>query len=362
MKILAPVALAALVASSATAQYNDRIVIRDNEVIPVKFEQAVSAKSARRGDRISAMVDGDRYLPQGTRLLGRVVEVQRKDGDRKAFAELEFNEIELPNGQRVRADAYPVPINDRSVSRDRNGRMEAKKGTRRENVVLGSTVGGLILGSLIKKPFEGAIIGALGGILVAETDALNTNGELIVDKGQRMGAAFDREVVIDWRDRDYRYDSDRDRDWDRDRDDWDRNDRDQDDRNRRDDRDDYDRYEDRNGRNDIVIEFNRRELRYDRDQVPYRIGSTTMVPLGITASQLDLEVSRTSGGVFYVEDEDNTVRLEQNKSEMRLNGKRVNLTRAITERDGLTYVPIEVFAAIKRDSLYVNGTRVVART
>lgn len=355
MKILAPVALIALISGPATAQSSDRIVIRDNEVIPVKFEKAVNAKSAKRGDRISAMVDGDRYLPEGTRLVGRVVEVQRKDGSRKAYAELEFNEIELPNGQRVRVDAYPVPLNDRSVSRDRNGRMEAKKGTRRDNVVIGSTVGGLILGSLIKKPFEGAIIGALGGILVAETDAMNTSGELIVDKGQRMGAAFDREVVIDWRDRDYR--SDRDRDRDRDRDDWDRDDRD-----RRDDRDDYDRQDDRYDRNDIVIEFDRRELRFDRDQAPYRAGSTIMVPLGDMASQLKLEVSRTSGGVFYVEDEDNSIKLEQNKSEMRLNGKRTNLPRAIAEKDGVTYVPIEVFAAIKRDSLYVNGARVVART
>lgn len=347
MKILAPVALVSLVSGSALAQSYDRIVIRDNEVIPVKFEKSINAKSAKRGDRISAMVDGDRYLPDGTRLVGRIAEVQRKDGDRKAFAELEFTELELPNGQRVQIDAYPVPLDSKSVTRDRNGRMEAKKGTRRDNVVIGSTVGGLILGSLIKKPLEGAIIGVLGGILVAETDALNTNGELIVDKGQKMGAAFDREVVVDWRDRDYR----NDRYDDRDRDDRDRDDRDY----------DVDR-DDRYDRSDIRIEFQDKELRFNRDEMPYRDGSVTMVPLGDMASQLDLEISRTSNGIFYLEDEDNTVKLEQNKSEFRLNGKRVSLPKAIVVRDGVTYVPIEAFAAIKRDSLYVNGSRVVARS
>lgn len=348
MKTLAPVALAALISGSALAQSSDRIVIRDNEVIPVKFEKAISAKSAKRGDRISALVDGDRFLPEGTRLVGRIAEVQRKDGDRKAFAELEFTDIELPNGQRVQIDAYPVSLDNKSVSRDRNGRMEAKKGTRRDNVVIGSTVGGLVLGSIFKKPLEGAIIGALGGILVAETDALNTNGELIVDKGQRMGAAFDRQVIIDWRDRDYRDDR--------------YDDRDRDDRDNRDTRDDQDRNnQDQNGRSDILIEFKDKELRFDRDQMPYREGSTIMVPLGDVASQLDLEINRTSTGTYFLEDEDNTVKLEQNKSEMRLNGKRVNLPKAISTKEGVTYVPIEVFAAIKRDSLYVNGTRVVAR-
>lgn len=346
MKTLAPVALVALISGSALAQSSDRIVIRDNEVIPVKFEKSINAKSAKRGDRISALVDGDRFLPTGTRLVGRVAEVQRKDGDRKAYAELEFTDIELPNGQRVQIDAYPVSLDSKSVSRDRNGRMEAKKGTRRDNVVIGSTVGGLVLGSLIKKPLEGAIIGALGGILVAETDALNTNGELIVDKGQRMGAAFDREVVIDWRDRDYRNDR--------------YDDRDRDDRDTRDNRDARDN-QDRLDRSDILIEFKDRELRFDRDQMPYRDGSTIMVPLGDVASQLDLEINRTSTGTFFLEDEDNTVKLEQNKSEMRLNGKRISLPKAIVEKEGVTYVPIEAFAAIKRDSLYVNGSRVVSR-
>lgn len=345
MKTLAPVALVALISGSALSQSSDRIVIRDNEVIPVKFEKAINAKSAKRGDRISALVDGDRFLPEGTRLVGRIAEVQRKDGDRKAYAELEFTDLELPNGQRVQIDAYPVSLDNKSVSRDRNGRMEAKKGTRKDNVVIGSTVGGLVLGSLFKKPLEGAIIGALGGILVAETDTLNTSGELIVDKGQRMGAAFDREVVIDWRDRDYREDRYTDRD------------RDRDDRDSRDNRDDQDRYD----RSEILIEFKDKELRFDRDQMPYREGSTIMVPLGDVASQLNLEVNRTSSGIFFLEDEDNTVKLEQNKSEMRLNGKRVNLPKAISAKDGVTYVPIEVFAAIKRDSLYVNGSRVVSR-
>lgn len=352
MKTYIPLAMLALVGSSAFGQSYDQIVIRDNEVVEVKFDKAINAKSTRRGDRFSATVSNDRILPDGTRLIGRVADIQRKERDRKAFADLEFTDIELPNGQRVSIDAYPVALNNRSVSRGRDGRMEAKKETRRDHVVIGSTVGGLILGSLIKKPFEGAMVGALGGILIAETDALNTSGDLIVEKGQKMGAAFDREVVIDWRDGD-RYDrrNDEYRDGDY---------RDGEVRDRSDRTDRSDGYE--NGRNDIQVEYDRQELRFSEAQAPYRSGSTIMVPLAETAAQLDLDVTRTAERAFYLEDQDNTLKLEQNATEARLNGKRISLPRAMEVRNGVTFVPIEAFAAIKRDSLYVNGMRVQART
>jgi hypothetical protein len=340
LKIFTPLAMASLLVSIVSAQSYDRVTIRDNEVVSVKFDQSINAKSTRRGDRFSATVDGDRYLPEGTKLRGRVADIRRKDGDRKAFADLEFTEIELPNGRRVDIEAYPVPLSDKYVRKDKSGRMEAKKETRRDHVVIGGTLGGLLIGSIFGKPMEGTIVGALAGILVAETDAMNTSGELIVEKGQKMGAAFDREVSIDSRDLD-------DRDYRDNRDDRDR----RDDRDQRDERDD---------RSTLRIEYGDKSLRFQ--DAPYREGSTTMVPLQEMAQQLGLEVDRTDKGVFFVEDEENTAKLEQNRSEMRLNGQRINLPRAVVEKDGVTFVPIEAFAAIKKDSLYVNGTRVSSRT
>lgn len=336
MKSLALFAMVLAIGGSALAQSSDRISIRENEVVAVKFDGSISIKSNRRGDRFTATVDDDRYLPKGTRLIGEVTEIRKKEGDQKAFADLEFTAIELPDGQKIDIQAYPIPLNDKNVSRSRGGRMEAKKATRRDHVVLGSTVGGLILGSIFKKPFEGAVIGTLAGILVAETDAVNTNGELVVQKGQKMGAAFEREVNFDWREGDRRND--------------------------RDERGDRD-VERTDGRTDsgIRIEYDRETLRFESDRAPYKVGSTVMVPLAEMVAQLGLELSKTSNGVFFVEDEENTLKLEQNKSDVRLNGRRISLPREVVEKDGVTYVPIEAFAAIKRDSLYVNGQRVSSR-
>lgn len=340
MKNFAPVALALALATSGVAQFRDRIDVRADDVVPVKFESAISVKNTRRGDRISARVDNNRILPEGTRILGRVTDIRAKDGKYKAYAEMEFTEIELPNGERIRIDAYPVPLGDKYVQRDRNGRLEAKKGTRRDHVVIGSTVGGILIGSILKKPMEGAIIGVLGGILAAETDALNTNGELIVEKGQRYGAAFDRDVSFDWTDRDSRYDRDR--------------------------RTDPVRGDDQ-GRDDrfsanIQIEFENRALSFREDRMPYRDGNVVMVPISETAAQLGLECNSSSGRAYYLEDEENSLKLEQNGEFGRLNGKRINLPKALVERGGVTYAPIEAFALLKKNSLYVNGSRVIVRS
>jgi len=331
MKELVTFALLPFAIAPAFAAQGDQIRIRDNEVIPVKFDSTISIKSTRRGDKFSATVDGDRDLPEGTKLLGIVRDIRKKDGSKKAYADLEFTEISLPNGRRVDIHAYPMPMDSKNVTRDSDGRMEAKKEVRRDQVVLGSTAGGLILGSIFRKPFEGAVLGALGGILVAETDAMNTNGEKIVEKGQRIGAGFDREVVIDLDSRDSGQVRDQD---DRDRDD----------------------------KNDLRIECGNKEVHFGRDAAPYRTGSTVMVPLEDTARELGLEITKSGDRVFYLEDTENSLKLEQNSSDYRLNGRRSSLPRAVTERDGVVYVPIEVFAAIKRDPLTVNGERVTGRS
>jgi hypothetical protein len=338
LKTLAPLALLLFSVGSAVAQSQDRLLIRDNEVVEIKFESAVSAKSNHRGDRIVATVDNDRLLPSGTRLIGEILEIRSKDGDRKAFADMEFTTLELPDGKRVSIEAYPLPLGDRYVRRGRDGRLEAKKATRRDNVVLGSGIGGLLLGTIFRKPFEGAVIGVLAGIVISETDALNTSGEQIVQKGQKMGAAFTREVDIDL---DYRYGRD-----DRDRDNPDRS------------RDRDDRYEDR----DIRIEFRDRILDFRSGQTPFLQNGIVMVPLEAVAEQLGLDVSRTNSNAWYLEDQENTLKLEQNSSDARLNGKRMSLPRATVERNGLLFVPIQTFAAIKRDPIFVNGSRVEYRS
>jgi len=374
-------AAAMLLAIPALSQAASTTLRRDT-VLPVTFEDSLTIKENRAGDRFTVRVDDNRDLPFGTKLNGRIVNVRPARDDRPAYMDLEFTEVVLPDGTRRNFRAVPIPLNDRYTTRDADGRVVVRKDVRKkENLVLGGALGGLVLGSILKKPVEGAVLGTIAGIVLAETDKKN-DGNTLIQKGQRMGALVEETVTLtyddrgrnrdrDWdrdrdidrnrdrnRDRDWDIDRDRNRDRDRDRD-WDRG------RNQDRDRDDWGR-DDRNDQlgRDLRIEIGRRELRYTRREQPYRLGETVMVPLDRTAEQIGLNVEKgRNGKAIYVEGEDeSTLRIQIDAREARLNGRTVTMDRAVVERDGIVYVPVELLARMKNETLRVNGNTVRARS
>ncbi|HVL39979.1 MAG TPA: stalk domain-containing protein, partial [Fimbriimonadaceae bacterium] len=241
-------------------------------------------------------------------------------------------------------------------------------GPNSDQFVIGGVVGGFVLGSLIKKPFEGAFVGALAGIIMAEAN--KKQNDVAIKRGTRMGALFERDLRISYDGRwdgDYRRNDEwnrnddyrRDDDWNRD-DDWRRDD----DWQRQDEwrREDYQRTDewrqDPYGR-EIEVKYGNRILRFARNEAPYRLGGTVMVPLERTAAQLGLDVSKSAGGrTILVEDEESLLKLEQDSADFRLNGRRGTLPRNVVSRDGVIYVPVEALAQMKREFVYVNGSKV----
>lgn len=323
------------------------LVLRKNAVLPIVFNDPLTVQENRAGDRFTARVDSTLELPRGTRLEGRVVNVrQARDGQPSAM-DLEFTEILLPDGTRRPIKAVPIPLNDATVSRERDGRMVAKRDPQKTGkYALGGALGGLVLGSLGKKPLEGAILGALAGAAVGEEER-KRESTTIVQKGQKFGALVEREIRLDYRDvRDDR--DEEDRAWD-DRDDRDRDrDRDRDDR-------DYDRDRDRD---EIVVEHDEREIRFGREEEPYRIGDTVMVPLKATAEALGLEFEEGRYTAIYLSGDNGSLRLQKDSREARFNGKSFTMDQAVVERDGILYIPVDAFAKISRESVTVNGNRI----
>jgi hypothetical protein len=344
-----------------------RITLRRDTVLPVVFNERLTIKENRSGDRFSARLDDNRDFPRGTTLNGRVVSVRQAREGQPAYMDLEFTEMLLPNGNRVRLRAVPIPLNDKYVERDRDGRIRARKNVvRQEQAVIGGALGGLVIGSLIKKPVEGALLGTLAGVILAQTGA-TTDNNTVVSKDQKMGALIERDVTIDTYGDDRYGRDDRDDRYGRRDDRYDRDDRYG--RNDRNDRNDRPRSEDGQWerddryRDDIAIRTGSRELRFSQRERPYRLGDTVMVPIQRTADQLGLNVERVrNSGVIYIDGDDFAVKLAQDSREYRVNGRRATLDRAVVERDGVLYAPIEVFAEIKRESLYVNGNKISART
>lgn len=334
------------------------IRIERNSVVPVVMENSVSIRDSRRGDRFEARVENGYDLPSGTRFLGRVVDVQRKRNDRPAYLEVEFYEIELPDGTRSRVKAVPVSMERGAVKRGSNGRHRTTgKVVNRGPIVLGGAALGGILAAVVRRPvFDGILVGAVAGIIVAESERLGKEENVTIRRGTRLGAMFEDGAEIrysgNWRRGDEGYSDQREPRYD-DRDDP-RDERWEDDR-REEDR--YDeRYDDRSR-----ITYRGRELRFGPNERPYRVGRTIMVPLRTIARQLDLDIRSDDDDRIRIEDEDSNLELEHGSRSYRLNGRRGSLEHEVTRRDGELYVPLAILAEMKRDPVTVDGSRVESR-
>lgn len=344
------------------------IELRRDDIIPIIVRDELSFKRTEAGDRFRGDVTDSRLFPYGTRIEGRVNRVEQKHGRDAGYMDIQFTSIILPDGTRASISATPISLNSNYVTRGGDGRWQAKKGYKKESVVLGTTAGGLILGSLIKKPFEGAIIGALAGILVAETDKDHIgDGNIVIPRDTKVGALLDRDVQINWNgswnDRDngdygrdgysrdgydrYGYDRkgrynaeyDQSRDGDRNRT---RNDR------------DYDRD---SASRDARIEIGRHLLEFRGSEQPYYSAGMWMVPLHAVADQIDASVSDDRDRGISIEMGRDEIVVEENSRDYSLNGRNGRLAAEVEVRDGVTYVPIQVFSLLKKNSVYVNGTK-----
>lgn len=323
----------------------DDIRLQRDDVIPVVMRTELNFKNTREGDRFKADVTDSRMLPWGTRVEGVVDRIERRRGDRPASMEIEFTTIILPDGQRIKFHGTPIALNKNNVTRDRDGRWEAKKGVKKETVVLGATAGGLIVGTIIgRKPFEGAMVGALLGILAAETDKDHVaDGNVVIPKGSKVGARVDDDLTIAY---DGRWDNTGRNDGGYDRDGY--------------DRDGYDRYGyDRDGyrSRDLRIEIDRRTLSFRAGEQPYRKDWIVMVPLESTADQLGYQFDRDRDNGFRLWNEDDEITLEQGSRSYRLNGGRGSLPAEVEVRNGTPFVPIDVFTKLAKGSVTVNGTK-----
>ena len=362
------------------------IEIRRQTVVPVVVSQDVRIRDLCEGDHFFVDVDRGNLLPWGTRFEARV---SRSSSNRSRNGELSFEFVMayFPDGRRERICARPISMNERYMTRDRNGHWSVKSDRRSQDTVFGGFVGGLILGSLIDKPFEGAVLGTLFGIGASEADRHRSDNRDLLRRGTRFGAAF----VDDFR-CDYRWDNRNGHNWDdRGRDDrgwgdrgrgnqgdnrgWDNNrGNDNRDNGRNNGRPGVDRWGDdpvrgeggrpgdRPGRDAFDLTWQGRGLRFDARNQPYWDGQTLMVPVLEMGSQLGLHVESLSGGrKALLEADDRMATIEQDARDYRLNGKRETWNRPATMRDGNLFAPIELFGKLVGGEFRVNGTKIAYR-
>jgi len=329
-RILLPATVVGLVAGTALGAA-DEIQLKENTVIPAVSESQLAVRNAREGDEFSARIDGDRDLPRGTRVEGRIVEIRGKKGDKPAQMLLEFVRLVLPDGSRHEIHGLPVAWNERNFTRRADGRFQAKPDVPREKYVLGGLFGGLLVGSMAKKPFEGALIGVLAGILMAESDNARS-GDVVIRRGEKIGVLIERDATLSWdSSKDLRNGENRERDADR---------------------------RDEPKTAEFKILYNDQELRFDRSEQPFEAGRVVMVPLESAAKQLGLKVDiEPNRDLILIESERGLAKLNRGSREYRVNDEHLTLSRNLSEKDGVLYIPLEVLKPLAGGTISVNGTK-----
>ena len=311
MRNLVLTALSAL-ALGQIASADTRIVVRRDTVLPIVFEDTLDFRHSLKGDRFYARVEDNVDLPHGTKLVGHIVAIHESRRRAPAYMDLEFDEIIMPDGDHERISGVPIQPNSRNSRRDGDGRIVViRDRTDRDNTVAAASIGGLIIGSLGKRPIEGFILGNLAGHLAADS-AERERRDVVVKSGDRMGALIDRTLDFDW----------------------------------------AGRFE-RRREHIIDLRIDGRTLDFGRDERPFRDGDVVMIPLRATARQLHIEVEEGRNQQLFITGRDLVYRVEVGSRDARSNGEHVKLARPVVTRDGTVFVPAEVFRDITHGDLRI---------
>ncbi|HEY3783030.1 MAG TPA: stalk domain-containing protein [Fimbriimonadaceae bacterium] len=288
-----------------------------NEVLPVSFDQPLSVKDNQPGDEFTATVTDDNgVLPRHTKVDGHVVRILWGNRHHSPSMDLHFDDIRLPNGQSQKIDAVPVPLNSKFIRHDRDGRMSADPARMPVGAyeAVGG-IGGLVVGGLFNRPFLGSVLGSIAGLAAGIAAHQDPDRYLVAKRGSKVGmlirlpgsAPMPGESVAPGRHFDVRVGD--------------------------------------------------HMLRFPSDQQPYWEGQTLMVPLPYMSDQMDLSVDQRADGPIFIENRDNTLRLTQGSDQYRLNGHNGTLPAPVENQGDLTFVPVDILAAIATGNVYVNGTK-----
>lgn len=171
-------------------------------VIPVKLDDQLTSNESREGDRFTATVESgrdDAGLPPGTKIEGVVREAVPARNGKPGVLDVDFRRIVFPNGDSRALDAGLISLDNKSISRSSEGRLEAKgrnEGSERLKWVGIGAGAGLLISTLTKgNTLVDTLLGAGAGYLYNELQrkgASNVN----LKAGTEMGVRLNRSLAF----------------------------------------------------------------------------------------------------------------------------------------------------------------------
>lgn len=190
-------------------QRESRTLIPAETIVRVRLDDDVSSETARVGDRVTTTVDEDdrSRFPSGTKLEGRITQVQRATKDRPGIIDMAFDQAVLPDGESVRISGSLTSLHKDHIQRTDDGREASRRRSEKKFdwkwVGIGAA-GGAVLGEVFgDNLLRGALIGAVGGAVYSYLKKGRDKDEfrnVELAQGTEFGVRLNRQVAFADRD------------------------------------------------------------------------------------------------------------------------------------------------------------------
>ena len=172
-------------------------------VIPVTLDRQLTSNGNAQGDHFTATVKADTPgylgLPEGSVIEGVVREARPKEGNNPGVLDLAFRRLRLPNGRSYAITGSTIGLDNKSVTKDSNGKIVAKSSSRNNRLTyVGYGAGAGLLASVLsggKLHLENIGLGAgLGYIIGSLEKNKKTPNDVSLKAGTQMGVRIDKSL------------------------------------------------------------------------------------------------------------------------------------------------------------------------
>jgi hypothetical protein len=175
-----------------------------NTVIRVRLNEPLNSGTARIGDRFSANVvepvyagNGIDVVPVGSKIWGRVTQVNRAGKRTPGNITVTFYQVEMPNHTTVAINGSLTTLQADDVNADNEGTVKGGSNRKRDAIFIGGGAAtGAIIGAIAGGGKGAAIGGILGGALGTGARVLEKEKEAEVKSGTEFGVILNRAVSL----------------------------------------------------------------------------------------------------------------------------------------------------------------------
>ena len=197
------VVVASLILSGSAARPAAAVRLDAGTVIPVTLDRQLTSNGNVKGDHFTATVKADTPgylgLPPGSVIEGVIMEAKPKQGNNPGVLDLAFNRLRLPNGRSYAIAGSTIGLDNKSVTKNANGKIVAKSSSKNNRLTyVGYGAGAGLLASVLsggKLHLENVGLGAGLGYLFGSLEKNRQHpNDVNLKAGTQVGVRLDKSL------------------------------------------------------------------------------------------------------------------------------------------------------------------------